>query len=198
VVDNRWIAVGEADVWRVKLRWDRLFDDLEALSAGERGRQRASEVADRTRRERALLGLQARLLAHLGSDGVAFRLPAGDISGRLADVGPDWALLEVPGHSVVVALAAVRGVTGLASGACRPSVVARSITIGAVLRGTSRDRSRVEVVDVDGTALTGTIESVGSDHLEIVLHAADVPRRQQHLAGRVLVPLWSLATVRRL
>ncbi|GAB3080747.1 hypothetical protein GCM10027053_51390 [Intrasporangium mesophilum] len=180
------------------MRWDRLFDDLEAVAAAERSRERDGEVADRTRRERGQLDLQSRMLANLGNDAVSCRLHAGSVSGRLVDVGPDWALLESRGRSVVVALAAVRALTGLASGARIPTVVARSFSLAVVLRGVSRDRSRVEVVDLEGRSLVGTIDSVGADHIELVIHAADVPRRHEHLAGRVVVPLWSLGSVRRL
>ena len=37
------------------MRWDRLFDDLEAQLALDDVRELDAEVADRTRRERALL-----------------------------------------------------------------------------------------------------------------------------------------------
>ncbi len=180
------------------MRWDRLFDDLEALADAERARERDGEVADRTRHERGQHDLQARMLANLGNDDVSLRLHAGIVTGRLVDVGPDWALVGSRGHSVVIALRAIRALTGLARGARIPTVVARSFTLNGVLRGVSRDRSGVEVVDLEGRSLTGTVESVGADHVEMVLHAADVPRRQEHLAGRVVVPLWSLGTVRRL
>ena len=186
----------------VHLRWDRLFGDLEALAGAERARQRDTEIADRTRRERALLDLQARMLANVGKDGVSFRL-AGEVlvTGRLVDVGPDWALVETGARPVVVALAAVHAITGLGKGARKPSIVARSFSLGAVLRAASRDRSLVELVDVSGSAATGTIESVGSDHLELASPSWEAPRREHRrdaVSARVLVPLWSLSTVRQL
>ncbi|WP_147063069.1 hypothetical protein [Terrabacter aerolatus] len=181
------------------MRWDRLFDDLEAQLALDDARELASEVADRTRRERALLDVHTRLLANVGSPRVALRLSGRVVAGRLADVGPDWALVETaPERPVLVALAAVRSVSGIAPGARTPSVVARRFGVGSALRAVSRDRAVVEVADMDGQVATGTIDVVGADHLELAEHAADETRRTANLTGRLLVPFWSLGSVRRL
>ncbi|MGO4359602.1 MULTISPECIES: hypothetical protein [unclassified Terrabacter] len=191
----RTIAAGEG----VRMRWDRLFDDLEAQLALDDVRELEAEVADRTRRERALLDVHTRLLANVGATHVGLRVRDRVLAGRLVDVGPDWALVETaPGRPVLVALPAVRAVSGLAPGARTPSVVARRFGLGAALRAVSRDRAVVEVVDVDGHASTGTIDVVGSDHLEIAEHAADEARRAANVTGRSLVPFWSLGSVRRL
>ncbi len=76
------------------MRWDRLFDDLEAQLALDDVRELETEVADRTRRERALIDVQTRLLANVGESHVGLRLPGRVVAGRLVDVGPDWALVE--------------------------------------------------------------------------------------------------------
>ncbi|CAN7287668.1 hypothetical protein LJR027_001290 [Terrabacter sp. LjRoot27] len=181
------------------MRWDRLFDDLEAQLALDDVRELEAEVADRTRRERALLDVHTRLLANIGPTQVGLRLRGRVVSGRLVDVGPDWALVETaPGRPVLVALAAVRAVSGLLPGARTPSVVARRFALGAALRAVSRDRAVVEVVDVDGHPATGTIDVVGADHLELAEHASDEARRAANVTGRLLVPFWSLGSVRRL
>ena len=181
------------------MRWDRLFDDLEAQLALDDVRGLEAEVADRTRRERALLDVHTRLLAHVDATHVGLRLRERVVAGRLVDVGPDWALVETaPGRPVLVALAAVRAVSGLGPGARTPSVVARRFVLGAALRAVSRDRAVVEVVDVDGHPATGTVDVVGSDHLELAEHAPDETRRSANVTGRLLVPFWSLASVRRL
>ena len=57
------------------MRWERLFDDLEAQLELDERREQEAEVADRTRRERAQVDLQARLLANVGVT-VSLRLPA--------------------------------------------------------------------------------------------------------------------------
>ena len=181
------------------MRWDRLFEDLEAQLALEDLRELGAEVADRTRRERALLDVHTRLLANVGATGLALRLPGRVLGGRLVDVGPDWALLETaPQRPVLVALPAVRAVSGLGRGARTPSVVAKRFGLGAALRALSRDRAVVEVCDLDGRPATGTIDVVGGDHLELAEHAPDELRRAANLTGRLLVPFWSLGSVRRL
>ena len=65
------------------MRWDRLFDDLEAQMDGDAQRERDLEVSDRTRRERAQLGLHERLTAHRGERveltlAAGFRVTGGD------------------------------------------------------------------------------------------------------------------------
>lgn len=181
------------------MRWDRLFDDLEAQLALDEVRELESEVADRTRRERAQLDLHTRLLANLDAPRAALRLSGRVVTGRLLDVGPDWALVETaPERPVLVALPAVRAVSGIGPGARTPSVVARRFGIGAALRAVSRDRAVVEVADVDGHLATGTIDVVGSDHLELAEHASDETRRTANVTGRLLVPFWSLGSVRRI
>lgn len=181
------------------MRWDRLFDDLAAQLTLDESRELEAEVADRTRRERALLDLHTRLLANVEASPLGLRLPGRVITGRLTDVGPDWALVETaPDRPCLVALAAVRGITGLAPGARTPSVVAKRFGLGAALRAVSRDRAVVELADVDGRAVTGTIDVVGADHLELAEHAPDEMRRAANITGRLLVPFWSLGSVRRI
>src|SRR5829696_612553 len=175
------------------MRWDRLFDDLEAQLAGEQVRELGAEVADRTRRERAQIDLHSRLLANLDTAQVGLRLRGRIVTGRLVEVGPDWALLEpAPQRPVLVALPAVRAVSGLHLGARTPSVVARRFGLGAALRAVSRDRAVVEVADADGQAVTGTIDVVAADHLELAEHQADEPRRTANVTGRLVLPFWSL------
>ena len=69
------------------MRWQQLFADLEAQLEAEEGRELALEVADRTRRERALVGLPERLLGHRGRT-LQVRLLGGQVlAGEVVDVG---------------------------------------------------------------------------------------------------------------
>ncbi|GAA6524548.1 hypothetical protein [Intrasporangium sp. DVR] len=185
------------------MRWDRLFEDLEALADADLGVERDAEVADRTRRERALVGLHARLLANVGGPELSIRLARpshtaeGLVTGTLGDVGPDWLQLSEGGRqSLLVPLAAVRGVVGLRAGAHEPTIVARRFTLGAVLRGLSRGRVPVEVSDLDGRTLTGTVDAVGADHLDLAEHPLDEPRRREHVVRCHVLPFVALSWIR--
>jgi hypothetical protein len=180
------------------MRWERLFEDLEARLESEALRERAAEVADRTRHERAQVDLQSRLLASVGAGAVTVRLQASSLAGQLLDVGPDWILIEVgTDGSVLVPMAAIRSLTGLAPGARTASVVARRFALGAALRAISRDRAPVEI-DVGGLQLAGTIDVVAADHLEVAEHAADVPRRTRDVTALHVLTFAGLQSVRRL
>lgn len=99
------------------MRWDRLFADLEGqLAAGER-RELDDEVAERTRRERALVTLDARLAEALGTPVVVGLVapPRADptrVQGEVLDLGQGWVLLRGgAGRDLLVPLAAVATVT---------------------------------------------------------------------------------------
>ena len=176
-------------------RWDSLFDDLEAQLAAEESREWRAEVTDRTRRERALVDLVGRLLGSRGRD-VHVRAVGGSYHGRLQDVGPDWLLLATAfDRQVLLPLAVVRCVTGLPPGSHQPSVVARGLKLGSVLRSISRDRAPVELVDRDGVSVTGTIDAVGMDYLELSDHPLDEVRRAANVRARHVVPLDALAAL---
>ena len=180
------------------MRWDRLFDDLEAQLELDESRELEAEVADRTRRERAQLDVQSRLLANQGAT-VGARLGSGVLTGVVVDVGPDWLLLEMrPDWPVLISLGALRSVTGLTPGAVTPTVVARRFALGAALRAVSRDRATVALTDVDARVTVGTIDVVAADHLEISEHASDEVRRASNVVARHLVPFTAIESVRRL
>lgn len=179
-------------------RWDRLFEDLEAQLAAEELRELRAEVADRTRRERSLIDLQARLLGSVGRSGVAVRTPGLTLQGRIKDAGPDWLLLDGARGSVLIPYTAVRSLTGVGSRVEQPSLVAKGFGFGMTLRALSRNRLVVEVADLEGRAVTGTIDGVGADHLELAEHPADEPRRLPHVRTVALIPFASVGAVAEL
>src|SRR3712207_4493148 len=153
------------------MRWKQLFADLrgqfeEQEIAGER-----AEWASRARAEMGAVALVDRLR---GSVGVGVSLHcrgATRTSGRLVDVGVDWLLLQDDhARSILVALAAVRTVRGLgrrtAVAEATGAVHAR-LDLRRALRALARDRAAVQVVLDDGSVLSGTVDRVGTDHLEL-------------------------------
>ena len=87
------------------MRWERLFDDLEAQLSSDETRELAAEVADRTRRERALVGLHERFAAAADRTVVEIRVAGvGLLRGLVTGSGPDWVLLD---HRVEAALSVV-------------------------------------------------------------------------------------------
>jgi len=180
------------------MRWDRLFDDLQAqLDAGE---QRELEVSDRTRRERALVGLHERLIAHRGQ-GIELRLAAGVlVSGLVADAGSDWLLVDDPGdRGSLVPFAAIVAVNGLGVRAATGAgmAIAKRFGLGYALRGLSRDRAVVSLTDIGGSVTTGTIDAVGADALDLSEHPADVARRAENILARRVIPFAAIVVIRR-
>jgi hypothetical protein len=178
------------------VRWELLFADLEALADATERAAFDGEVADRERAERAALHLVDRLRAHVGSRLAFCLLGSERVVGRLVDVGVDWVLLDDAG-SLLLPLVTVTGVEGLSRrAAVAEGAPARRVPLTVLLRRLARDRGGVRVRLVDGAELTGTIDRVGADHVDVALHASDVPRRPAVVRRVRVVPLAALAVVR--
>lgn len=179
------------------MRWDRLFRDLEAQLDAADAAELEAEVADRTRRESGLVALVDRLRGAAGSR-VSVRVAGTSLEGVLLEVGSQWLLLaEDGGRETVLPLAAVLSVAGLGAPTSVPRgrVFAR-LGLAAALRVIARDRAGVSVGLVDGSVLTGTLDRVGADFVEVSLHGAGEPRRHDGVSGVRTVPFAALASVR--
>mgnify|MGYP000140769926 CR=1 FL=1 len=181
------------------MRWDRLFDDLQAQLDAEGQRERDLEVSDRTRRERAGVGLHERLIAHRGL-GVEVRLEAGhQVSGTVVDAGLDWLLVQDHGGrgSLVPfrAIVAIKGL-GVRAAAGQGVATAKRFGLGYALRGLSRNRSSVSLVDIGGSVTTGTIDAVGADALDLSEHPAGMARREENIVARRVIPFAAIVVVR--
>ena len=181
------------------MRWQALFDDLEGQYAAARSAELAAEVAERTRREVGALRLVDRLRPAVGTT-VQVHLPgAGLVRGRLEDCGTDWLLLREDGErEVLVALASVLGVLGLGARAAHPDdgPVAKRLDLRWALRGLARSRAAVALVLAGGEVVTGTLDRVGADHLDLAEHGLAEPRRAGAVRQVRLVPLSALVLVR--
>jgi hypothetical protein len=178
------------------VRWERLFDDLQAQLVAADLAEVAGEVTERTRLERSRLALTDRLLAWMGQPLVVHPVAGPAVTGDLRDVGRDWLL--VGGVTVtLVPVGAVTSLSGLGSGAVPAGhgMAARRYGLGAVLRAVARDRSPVRMQLADDSVLTGTVDAVGADHLDLAEHAPDQPRRRHAVLAVRTVPFAALVTV---
>ena len=186
------------------MRWDDLFGDLEAQLEAAEAASVDAEVADRTRRESALLTLAERLGGSLGRRVGVQVAGAGRVDGRLVELSGQWLLLAGDsggaggsGAQVLVVLSAVQSVAGLAAGSDPPPAGGQRVRLGlgVALRAIARDRRPVVVHLTGGGTLEGTLERVGADFVELTEHPADEVRPRR--AGGVrTVPFTALALVR--
>ena len=174
------------------MRWEALFADLEAQLAA------ASPVehADLERAEVARTPLGDRVRAHVGAT-LRLRLRDGTaLSGTLCEAGAGWLLLDVERAAVLVPGSAVTTVGGLSRAVAAPAgQVERRLGLGSVLRALARDRAPVRV-QVEAAVLTGTVDRVGADHLDLAVHPTGEARRPSAVREVVTVPFAALLSVR--
>jgi hypothetical protein len=183
------------------VRWDALFDDLEAQAAAHDRAERAAEVAERTRMELGTVGWADRARAAVGS-AVRVRLPGDQVvAGALTRVGPDWLLLDDGGgRETVVRTAAVLTMRGFARYAAIPGAegaVASRLGLRHVLRAVARDRSAVRLHLLDGSTVDATLDRVGADFVEVATHGAGELRRRSEVRDVELIMLTAIAALRR-
>ncbi|CAN5816250.1 hypothetical protein BH20ACT6_BH20ACT6_10450 [soil metagenome] len=148
------------------MRWQRLFDDLEAEAVELAALDRDAEICERTRAEVAAVRWLDRLRGSLGAPVTLELLAAGPVRGTVRYVGPDWVLLdEVPGDALV-RVAAVLAVEGTGRSAPAESATV-PMTWGAAWRRLAAEQAVVRLVRVDGGTLRGTVRQVGADFVEI-------------------------------
>ncbi|GAB4080341.1 hypothetical protein GCU67_16860 [Modestobacter muralis] len=181
------------------MRWEQLFTDLEAQFAAEEAAGERLGEPSRARAEQGRVRLADRLRGAVGSP-VSLRCPGvGELAGRLVDVGVDWVLLAETGdRELLVATRAVAAVAGLtaATAAGEESAVDRHLDLRRALRGLARDRAAVQCLLGDGGVLTGTIDRVGADFVELAEHPLDSPRRRSAVTGVRAVALPAVVAVR--
>jgi hypothetical protein len=177
-------------------RWDALFADLDRQWSSELRLELDAEIADRTRAERAGVGLAGRLAAARSARVEVVVRTGVRVPGSVLDVGKDWVLLGDHGRPPsLVPFGAITSIAGL-GGRSTASGAGRRFGLGHALRGLSRDRAVVRLADVGGGAAVGTIDGVGADVVDLAEHAADLARRPENLTGRRLVPFAAIVVVR--
>jgi hypothetical protein len=182
------------------MRWEELFADLEAQAAEQEAAEEQAEQASRSRAEHGRVRLADRLRGSIGQRLSLRCRGAGELAGRLVDVGVDWVLLvDDQGRELLVAGGAVSAVGGLVAVTAPPGAdgeVARRLDLRRALRRLARDRAAVHCLLDDGGVLAGTVDRVGADFLELAEHPLDQPRRRGAVSAVRAVPLSAVVAVR--
>ena len=178
------------------VRWEALFDDLEAQLDRERAAEHWAEVAERSRAEFGRIALADRLRAHVGRQ-LSVRLSNGDqVAGRVDDVAAEWVALTQAAGQILVPLDAVTLVGGLSRAvAPEPSAVLRRLGLRHALRALARDRAPVRLTLSRGE-VTGTIDRVGADHIDLAEHPVGEARRPGAVRQVLTIRLATLLAVR--
>ena len=161
------------------VRWQSLFDDLEAQLDHEERAELDAEVAERVRAERATVALADRLLAHaVGSDSRSPSRGAGPRACARRGAAVAGARATARGRTpVLVPTEAVVAVRGLARAVAPApgwsSTGSGWVTRCAALAATGRGRACTPAREV----LNGTIDRVGADHLDLAEHPGGEARR---------------------
>jgi hypothetical protein len=182
------------------MRWERLFADLQAQFEAEEVAAEQAESGSRARSEIGALAIGDRLRGAVGLPLVMGCGGAGTVAGTLVDVGTDWLLVEDDGaRQSLVATAAVRSVSGLGRRTAAPEAagpVRVRLDLRRALRGLARDRTAVQILLDDGGVLTGTLDRVGADYVDLAEHPADLPRRAEAVQGVRAIVIGAIAVVR--
>ncbi|MFK4087690.1 hypothetical protein ACI2LF_26505 [Kribbella sp. NPDC020789] len=179
------------------MRWDALFEDLESQFDALQEGDLYGEVADRIRTEVGKITVLDRLRGAVDTV-VRIELAGTEpLQGLLTRVGKDCLLIEAGREEWLVPVGALVAVHRLGPWA-EPAVgaVAGKLGLAHLLRGIARDRSPVTVF-CGGIPITGTIDRVGADFLELAEHALDAPRRRSEVYNVRLIPTQALQAVRR-
>ncbi|HJV97819.1 MAG TPA: hypothetical protein VJ617_01795 [Arthrobacter sp.] len=183
------------------MRWDELFNDMEAQFA-EGGRlAMEAEISERARADTAGLLLADRLRGSLGTL-VKVHLVSGAVfEGTLTYTGADALVLNDKRHQVLVPHGAVLRYAGLGRFSVdEPSVVRSSMGLSNALRALARDRSELTVIlrgaDVRDSGVTGVIDRVGRDYFDLAAVRPGEARRALHVGQVSTIPFSALAAIR--
>ncbi|MDN4478287.1 hypothetical protein QQX10_13010 [Demequina sp. SYSU T00039] len=161
------------------MRWERLFDDLEARLAAEQRAELAAEVAERVVAERSAVAMSARLAAHRGGELVLVLEGGLRIRGTLRSVAADGVLLDMDGGEALIPEHAIVVAESLARRVAARGVVESRLRLTSMLRSLAEQRARVVVETGAGTA-AGALVGVGADHVDL---EGDGPVRTVALAA---------------
>jgi hypothetical protein len=213
--DPLWItsASGRSADYRRGVRWDNLFDDLEGQLENELNAEDLDLRAEEERLRLGRLSLRQRLTAV--SQGPApsrvtrILLVGGQtVVVRPTTFGRDWLAADLLDAGAGNPQCLVP-FTAIAAVILQPEQVAQSlepepdstarlvdrIGLPFVLRDLCRRRKSLGIQTALGT-VTGTIDRVGREHLDLALHAGGTARRAADVQQYRIIPLGQIELVR--
>lgn len=180
------------------MRWEGVFEDLEARWDDLRWQQTRSEAAELTRGEWAALSFADRLRGAVGETVRLHAVWGQAWTLRLRVVGDGWCGgSDVGGSSLLLPFDSLAGCeAGLAAAAKAPGRASGRVSLAQALRGLARARAVVTIVGRHGaTVAEGTVDRVGADHVDVARHARDEARRGAQVRGTLVVPFTALGAV---
>jgi hypothetical protein len=183
------------------MRWNALFEDLEAQIAEAEVLGRESEVSERSRADTASIDLADRLRGSLGRH-IGVHLVSGSaFTGTLSHTGAESLVLDEAAHQVLIPYAAVSRYVGMGRLAVgEPSAVRRKLGLASVLRSLARDRAGLTVLMAKGAAgevrIPGVIDRVGRDFFDLAITPPGEARRARNVMDVATIPFGSLGALR--
>lgn len=183
------------------MRWDALFDDMEAQLASNDRLELESEISERSRADVAGMELSDRLRGSVGLR-IGVRVASGKVfDGTLSHAGSQSLVLNDQQHQVLIPYAAVSRYRGLGRLAlAEPSSVRRKLGLASALRGLARDRAGLAVFVIGGTSgettLNGVIDRVGRDYFDLAVTPPGESRRATNVSQIATVPIAALEALR--
>lgn len=195
------------------MRWDNLFDDLEGQLENELNAEDLDLRAEEERLRLGRLSLRQRLTAVSGGPGhpevMRILLVGGQtITVRPTTLGRDWLAADLLDAGAgepqclvpFTAIAAVILLPGQVPLSLEPETEASGrlvdrIGLPFVLRDLCRRRKMLEIQTGLGL-VTGTIDRVGRDHLDLAVHARGTVRRAGEVRQYRIIPLAQIQLIR--
>jgi hypothetical protein len=182
------------------MRWDALFEDLEAQLAARQRLDFEAEIVERALVDSAGVELADRLRGSMGLTIRVLLSTGSTLEGSLSHAGSEALVLDEPQHQVLVPYAAAVQYGGLSRLAVtEPSRIRQRLGLGSALRGLARNRAPVTILVSRGRAeeaLYGVIDTVGRDFLDLAVTRDGMDRRPANVRQIVAIPFGVLAGIR--
>ncbi len=179
------------------MRWDSLFRDIEVQLDAAQQAERDADIAEMARIEASGIALADRLRGGVGVPLALLLRGNLKFSGTVSRVGHGWLLLADGNRSVLVPLQSLLRISGLPVTAVMAVGTVR-YSLASALRTLARDRAAVHVYleDSDKTGpLSGVLDGVGSDFLELAVIGDGEARRQRNVVASYAIPFAALVAL---